>query len=495
MLPLLLALSACATSASMDARETADTANDDAAGLAPDLGGRLFLEVDPGDDVVDGVRVLPQRFGPYLEGTGISLTLDPAVRIDGSVVAQRLTPWGIAPLPSNEVPAAASITLEDEVGTRYAISSDADGRWALDLVPGLYTMAVVPQTAELPTTQEALTVLEDVEIDLDLGLGLPLYGRLVDAEGSPIAGAAVYARSAGGIITAETRTDDAGWYQIRVHPGRWTVVTRGPTSGRDPTLLSEQVELSTDGGRLDLAYVEGARAVATLGLQGPEGSAADRVTVRFVALAIDGYPLGRATYEVETTTDSNGNVSVRVPEGVYDVEILPAAGRKLAGLRLDDLDLSGDVDLGRLQLAGVVTTTWSVEDDEGLPLASARVRCTETDGSERVWSDATDIDGRVDLETAATELACLLRPPPARTDLAPLFVRFTADGTSVSRTLGPGVVLDGDVQLATSTGSAPLPFAVVRVFATDGEDLGLTVADEAGRFVVRVPPDLAPNTP
>lgn len=333
-----------------------------AAGFAPAL--------------VRGIAVVPpSRAGePADLGT---LVLEPAVAIAGRVIK-----------PDGEPLAGAKVAAREPRGrNRAETAAGPDGSFRLE---GFAAGASIEIGAEHPDAQAGSLVVpagESPEVLLVLQPASRVAGR-VRSDGEPAAGVVVLLRS-GGVTRGSTRTDEGGRFELRgVAPGLLDLetVSRG--------LFGEAL-------RFELAAGE---SIEDLELELSPGA-----IVEGRVLSEDGTPLDKVVVEVigiegDLRSRLAGLRAFTDEEGAYRLEGL-APGK--AALRARRIDLpaaeqrlevvAGSQELDWRLSAGL-RASGSIVDDQGQPVAGARISAFDEGGRVVVDSSRSDAEGRFLLE-------------------------------------------------------------------------------------------------
>lgn len=197
--------------------------------IETDSTGAFRVEVPPGNWVIDGHA--PGRFHDRTvvaavagRETRVTIRLDPAIRVSGRVVDS----------VTREPVAGASVVL------RYTrVTTDADGHFAFDDVPTRVVdatslvgqLAVTAKGYARHTLTPPVEGGDDVELELAIDRYASVDGRLVDADGAPVAGASIGLRS--DTRGPGAKTDLDGRFRLeRCRPEAWQLVTR--VSGHAP---------------------------------------------------------------------------------------------------------------------------------------------------------------------------------------------------------------------------------------------------------------------
>jgi hypothetical protein len=489
-LPLLLLLSACSADYEL-------LAADDAAGVGQDVPEdaapddldttttSFWLEVEPLAASDAGVLLLPQAFGPFVDGSGFELVMEPAVRISGKVGAVALTPWLSTPLPTQPIEVDATLIFEGSqyAGTYFANTGE-DATYELDLVPDSYRVTAIPDDPAAPAQVLQLDVIADEKVDIALDTGVAAWGRVLRADGSPVFRAAVFAATSESATSEPVFTDEEGWYELRVLPGTWEIFTTGDPSRPTPQISSLPVEVPQEGLRVDLEYAE--EPLVSIGFRVVDGNAQglSRVPVTIRSSGLVGYADEEASYTVQTLTDSEGFIFTNVPRGKYDIVVSPATGTDLGAFAFTGQTIQDDTQLPTVSLPVTETFATTIVDDEGAPVQLATLACTEIHGIGRSWSATSNDSGVVAIDLPPTEMACLVTPPTSTLASTQLLL----DGSFPGQVdLRPGNPISGRVVI---NGMGPAERAIVRLRDTDGTVWGTTLTDSGGNY--RLAADFVP---
>lgn len=494
----LVSLSACAEYDMVNAQYERFDGEDDTAEGWDD---HTTLRVDVHPDQVDADEpLLSQSFWvPLVDGDldsgPVDLPLAEPVFVSGYVTAYEVSPWSGADLPGQDEAVQAQVAIRQALSAQsQVIDSDPETGWfGLRVVPDEgYTVAVSPDSTSFPAALLEVDILDDLDLDLDLGQGVPIYGRVTHDDGSPMELASVYAVT-DGLQTARAQTDAEGWYVIQVQEGLdWSVVCLGGADLRDPTLTSEPMRVSGDYQRYDFAYGDLDMVTVSGRVVDAGGLPAEVALVRLVAESLDGYPEG-TTLEREVSTGSNGNFDITVVPGTWTIEVMPGESQLASEditrspVALESVHVVDDLSLGRIDLPLFTTLSGIVTDTDDLPVAGAVIRFTEVGFDQTTWSVHTSEDGTFSTEVPQVELDVTLTPPSDRVhDLA--MTRLTLDPTQVAE---PNLRLQRGQRLrgtALGPDRQALPWALVEVRSAEEVLLAVTVTDDQGQFDVGVAP-------
>jgi RNA polymerase sigma factor (sigma-70 family) len=189
----------------------------------------------------DGTAALPASYTIPLEpATSISgLVKDPEGRPVAGATVYVLVPRG----PATEPGVLAHIDIWDE-----PCPTDARGRWRCNLVPSdlkapwlRVVHADFVSTAVTSDDAALLASLRDGSAVISLARGLPVTGRVLDAQDRPVAGAAVgLGESRAGWLFSETTTDAGGRFRF-AHTRSGRTVLTVQAKGHAPDLKEFEV--------------------------------------------------------------------------------------------------------------------------------------------------------------------------------------------------------------------------------------------------------------
>ena len=477
----------------------------------------VFPAVTPDEEGT--LPLLPQTF-EFAEVTGYemdlgTLRLDPAEVLRGEVIGFRHNPL-IANVPGREVTVNGAVFLE-RAGTveNYRLSTDPkSGVYEVQVLrPAVYDLTVVPDDPLLPmfttvlelNTQPAPLPPGAAEGDLDIGLGVPVYGQ-VTAAGVPVANARVYVEDDQGHRSVTTRTDEQGRYLIRVAPEvAYTVVCEGARS-LHPVWRRRRVAQPSRGVAVDFPYptqLDPLGVATGEVVSGVDGASVDGTRIRFVSDSLIGYDeLLQAGDEVswswEEVLDSRGIVTVRVAPGTYRVELIPPTSERSVetpdpGLVFSPVwaaraSLPGQIwDGGEVVLPATDFVGGVVADADGAPLPGATIRCEEQGFGSRAVSAVTDEIGGYELELPRVPLTCAVVPPQNDRGRSQLAVRtFTiasSERLPAEIQLSEGVLFRAQV-LDPSLQPQPFAWVEVRDLASDAL-LTYGIANKGGEVWLR----------
>jgi protocatechuate 3,4-dioxygenase beta subunit len=487
------------------------------------------------------------------EPKGFQIRLRPATRIAGRVVDARGEPVEGVQVQAHLAGSSTGCAIYVELACPGPADSrngntDADGRFAFEsLEPGWYEVRLSDDSSLVERRLgEAGKGAGDIAFVLPERL-VPLEGRVVDADGAPVAGARVSV--SGDRPDAEARTGADGGYRFpRILPGRQRLEVRHADFG----LAVEMVEVAGPRTRFDLrmpraTIVQGrilGRDGSPLAAMAAPSLQVDREPVEVDAEGRFRFSLTPGEHEVRAEAPDRAPDERRVTAvgdpidldlelgrpGAIAGRIADLAARQFVSLGLRDTSRESSAEartdeLGRFELTGVAAGAWTlvatddlgrtierqvqVEEGRGTtlpelrfpPLPAVRGRVLDPEGRPirgaslsfelereqerlRIWAVA---DGQGSFTTRLTDGTWTLRAEP--NGFAPAMATVAVEGGAPvdvpELRLARGVVLSGSV-----AGLAPGEIPYVEAKSEDGAwERGILAKD--GTFRI---PDLGPGT-
>ena len=273
-----------------------------------DANGAYTIEVPAGsyEVVADNESYAPK----IVDGVGVTvggttsrdLTLDDAAVISGTVTDGNGNPVGRGE--------ASVIAYDSSFQVVEFASTDAQGRYEVEVATGTYTVRADPQSpldATYMKTEEtgvSATSGQTTTRDVTLETGATITGTVTDDGGSAVADAEVVVHDDGYQTYRSTRTDGSGAYSVKVPAGTYTV--RADKAG----YARETVETTVGAGGAttqDLALGQPAVISGTV-------TDASNNPVTDASVVLEG---GGSYYFARV--DGSGGYSIDVPAGDYSV--------------------------------------------------------------------------------------------------------------------------------------------------------------------------------
>lgn len=463
----------------------------DYMGGAEDSGAalrELRIDVYPGGS--SGIE--PQSwFAAPGEVEALAVELARTTVYPGVVRGFRVNPYADIGVPGEpNVPVQARVEARVEEGISGArLSTDAEGRFSMALPEGLrFQVAIIPEDPArlpflvLPTADISRSWVNEITLDY----GVPIYGRILLADGSPPPSATTVALydPLAGVSGAPVLVDPDGYYQVRATPGEVSLlIDDDDGTGIIPRL---QVDVTVEAdtplrrdvtiGTLSAARVRGQ-------VFDEAGRALADAELRFRALALDGVPYP-TDFVRRTETDGGGVFNRDLAWGSWEVEVIPPyeSGGNATPQRFTLEVDRGDVVVPDVTLEPPAAVDATVYGVDGEPLPGVIVSFTELGYKSWSWTAISDSAGRIALDVPRGPLQITLSPPNGDAAITTL----SAEGPGSLPRLGlrSGQLVDG----AVTVDDEPVPYALVELRDPAGALLGTTLTDGGGAFEVLVRP-------
>jgi hypothetical protein len=453
--------------------------------------GTIRVDVTP--PAGDGT-LLPQSFlvGPegYGDGIQVASALAVTVEIHGVLTADVVQGWTPTSVgDGGAVPAVIRATRAGAVQSG-AVHTDETGTFSL-LMPGRqsYDLAIVPDDAAVApmVLSPDFDVADGADLTQTMAPMAPVYGRVTDETGERIAGAQLALVDVeSGQSSGTFSTDDSGWFVARAEPGRdYDLRSVGGPIAHGlvlPSVASAITVADETGGQFDLNLGPLDLVQLDARFVDAEGNAVEQPTVRVTSEALLG---SEGELVREETISSDGTLSLALLAGEYTIEVWPAIDDvSLAPWVRHNVDLSGDVDLGEVALAGVSALSGAVVDEAANALVGATVNAKQVGFGGYTFTASTDDAGRFALDVPATSYDVTVTPATARQGALSTVRLDLRSGDQDERIeLPTGTPVEG---LVTSEGVG-VPYALVSIVNPNtGALLARTLTDGDGFYSVRV---------
>ncbi len=435
----------------------------------------------------------PMSFGIGEEKTGIVIHLKRGGSISGRITDDRGEPVDSAQVLL-DVPAFNPATRDTYYFSRRSVYSRTDGRYDIDGVPeGTYRIEVVP-AGRLGTSQSrfAHARLDRVQVssgrctqaNVSLSVGQAISGRVVDGDGVPVVGAAIWTAmfppygnasyrlqqmrwwaftDAQGMFKVEGLSDVEVSYMIRVSKAGFSTATVGKIEGERSGLVFTLHRIKTVTGQV--VYEASGRPVTEFSIEGamlsgPGGTEPPRPT--------------RSTRPSGVFADLGGRFSLQLQPGRYELAALsPDGQRSTAGsVELPEVGAAAPVLLvvsRGATLFGVVQIPSGRADTS----SSVEVWHLDVDPPKKVRRMRTDQHGRFEIRSLPVGKLVLYgetRRSGARYGGALQVVTRTGPRQEVKLVVRPFTRVE---VLVTNNDEKPIQGANVRIVRTDGAGFAL----------------------
>lgn len=271
--------------------------------------------------------------------------------------------------------------------------SGANGLFAIAIPAGRYDIEFLPPAGSglVPRQMLDVNIVGTANLGVvALATGFALTGRVIDANGLPIAG-------------VDTQVVDAGTRAVLWTPG-------------DNSNLNGDFVAIVPAGTYELQFrplpttLLVPRAIAGITVAGPVNVGATTLrsgvlATGTVTAAATGLPVVGVDIDVEDAssgetlltpgddTDALGNYAFVAPAGLYHLSYDPPTGSPLLGLERFNVDVQTGVSLGATPLQSGILLTGVVLGPGGAPVVGADIDVERTSGGGAVYTPHDDTDG------------------------------------------------------------------------------------------------------
>jgi len=459
-----------------------------AYGSAPSMDAsdyrRLRLDITPSNASED---ILPQSFwiDESFDWQNLDLSLQQSTTIVGNITGYTIYPYIDVSIPGEQVPVEAQIQIQMPNAINGAIvNSDVSGNFEIIVPSGSdYQMSITP----LSPQNVPYLVLEDMRfesepapMDVDLGEGLPIYGRVLDYSDDRSATAQLI-DSHTGIKGPQVDLAENGYFQLRAPSMRSDLIVRiqGGDNTVFPTVdiplrLEEQDDdgfrLDVELGNLDIATVFG--RIVNL----DQIAYADRSTIIFESVELTDTV---GSIVVETNNDLNGNFTVHLLDGTYKMTVIPPySENSISSPTSVDIIIDADhLGLGDIVLPERITVTGTILEQDGMPSADTTIQFKDVNYANTIHSTTTDETGRFTIKVPPVLMQTSILPNTPNSAIQNFETDLRGDIQSFEWMLQSGQPLSG---VANQQGYA-VPFALIEVFQGD-QKLATGLTGENGEF-------------
>ena len=361
--------------------------------------------------------------------------------------------------------------FDECTGLRIATAhdnTDANGNYAVVVPPGTYTFEWSPPACM--SVEAARTT--GLVVDRTHGNGteqlrdaVAVTGVVHASDGSPLDGAKIkfYDATTAGTprqATAHDHTDATGAFRIVVPPGTYDLNVEPPVGSSDLVAHVGGVVVGGATGVGTLALAAGVPVHGHLGA--PPGVSAVHTNVNVVDAVT------RAAQRLaHDDTDENGDFTVVLAPGTYDIEYAPAGCSGLAPASVANVTIGGETTLPALSLVTGVHALGTVLDAGGLPAGSVDLDVYPAGSTTKLYTpnDRTTASGAYDVVVPPGTYDVKYVPSSLTRErpFARAGVTLAASTTLPLTTLADGWWVSGFVRDATS--GLPIADASVDFFA------------------------------
>ena len=431
----------------------------------------IRLDITPSDA---SSNLLPQSFHLSAEESwqDIYLELQSTTSINGYIHGFSIYPYVDTTLPGEDVPVEAQVQIIQEDSINGGIvNSDENGYFSLPIPQGNdYQISVTPLSPQnVPyTIVEGLNFEADIpQLDIDLGVGMPIYGLIEGFDSSGISAQAQLIDALTDIKGPQIDIADNGYFQLRAPTNRQDFIVRikGDQNNTFPTIdIPVRTEEDDDDGfRLDLSIGDLTPSSVSGTIQDISGNDyVERATLRFRSTNLAD---SNGFIELETNNDTSGRFTVNLLKGSYEMEVIPFYSEEDAMEAPVFLTFEVDEtqeDLGEIRFKEKINYSAVILGVDGLPSTNVTVNLKEQGFNELLYSGKTDDSGRLDILIPPTDMDVSLIPDNSIEAITNFSISIDDDDgiEEPEWQLQLGQTLSGTI----TTGDSLVPFALLEVY-------------------------------
>ena len=344
--------------------------------------------------------------------------------------------------------------------------SDTQGNFNVVVPAGTYRITFTPPAASnlVPVKRENVSVTSDLSLgDVVLPHGLHLSGDVRTPDAFAVTGALVRVldfSTGTEVLTANNKTDGSGHFDILVLAAGYNLRVE-PVRGT-PLLPRTVVGVSVATDRTVPPIVLESGVIASGGVEDFLGNKIRGVDLDFINAFS-----GVKQFTPHDNTDDNGNYTVTVRAGTYDVTFDPPSGSGLAAQRLTSVTMTGNLSLPTVTLSRGFVVSGTVRDASSNALASVDLDFIDLATGAKIYTprDDTDPAGVFSVVVPAGSYEIGFAPPDA-----------SGSGLAI---LSP-VVVDSNLSVGTVTLPPAFPAAPLSVSPASGSAEGGTLVTVTG---------------
>ncbi len=418
-------------------------------------------------------------------GSGLAIYYEPGlpvssdltknvVLLTGFVVSGQVTQTGGSPV------AGARFTLWDPINSRgYGTETDTNGNFSFIAPASTYELYVEPpQGSNLAAYAESNFVVSgDTTKNVTLSSGYTVSGTVSDPNGNPVQGAIVVLWDPISGAGYGRPTDASGQYSLTVPAGTYEFHVEPPPGSNLAIYHEMNVAINADTTK-NVTLTSGYTVSGVV-----SDSNGNPVQGAFVFLWD---PINQAGYG-GPPTNSQGQYSLSVPAGTYELHVDPPAGLNLAHYSESGLNVAGNVTNHNITLSSGYTVSGIIYDPNNNPVQGAEVRLWDPTNQVGYGCPPTGPNGAYSMTVPGGTYEFHVDPPPGQ-GLASYFednFQVTGD-VNKDVTLSAGYTVSGDV---TDSNGDPVSGVFVGLFDPDTGSFYGNPTDVNGHYSVTAPPD------
>jgi hypothetical protein len=368
-------------------------------------------------------------------------------------------------------------------------NTDINGNYSVVVPSGTYDLTYgPPKTTKLvAVTDTNIAIFSNTVHNVTLNPGFLIDGTVTDNNTTPVPDVdldAFISSTGAKVTTPGDNTDNNGIYSIVV-PGGTLDISYDPllSTGLAPLLLPDVV--ITKDTTINVTLFPGITISGQV--KDPFNTGVPNVdldvidTLTQLKLSISG-----------DVTDQNGNYSIRIPVGDYDITYEPLVSTHLVPQKLAGLSLANDTTINISLSAGVILSgKVSNQSSQGIPLVDLNVTNSATQQRLFTPSDNTDASGNYALVIPAGTYDIDFNTPTGTRYVAKLLSNqvITSDKT-LNVILSTGFYVSGKVSDPLSSGVASVRIGADYTYTGQEQLITNKLTDGAGNYQIVLPSGL-----
>jgi hypothetical protein len=333
-------------------------------------------------------------------------------------------------------------------------NTDQDGFFRLTLLAGTYHISFAPPIGTNLLGKQIFNyqLNQSQIVNVTLIAGRIIRGTARDSLGNPVSGIDFDIDTLGGgrVYTPNDNSDSVGAYWLVSPPGMFRFRLSPPAGSHIRGVERDSVTVVND---TVINFMMPRGRLLAGRITDSAGSGLDSIQID-----LRNTQTGQKVFVSFNETDSLGNYSIAVPDGMYNLRFTPPYGSHLVAVQVDSIYINSDLTWNQILRDGVLVNCL-VTDSAGAALAGVDFDFTDESTNIRAFTpfDITGIEGRTIVSLVQGVYTIRVDPPPGA-----LFDRVTLTSISVSNDTSIAIILP-EVDRVAFGG---------RVIGPDGSGLG-----------------------
>ena len=368
-------------------------------------------------------------------------------------------------------------------------NTDINGNYSVVVPSGTYDLVYSPPQATklVAVTHTNIAISSNTVHNVTLNPGFLLSGTVTDNSFTPIQDVdldAFISSTGEKVTTPGDNTDNNGIYSI-VIPGGTLDISYNPlpSTGLAPLLLHNVV--ITKDTTINVTLFPG------ITISGQVKDQFNTVVPNVDLDVIDTLTQLKLSISGDVT-DQNGNYSIRIPVGVYDITYEPLDSTHLVPQKLAGLSLANDTTINvSLSAGAILSGKVSNQSSQGIPLVDLNVTNSAT--QERLFtpSDNTDANGNYSLVIPAGTYDIDFNTPTGTRYVAKvLYNQAINSDKTLNVILSTGFYVSGKVSDPLSSGVASVKIGADYTYTGQEQLITNKLTDGAGNYQIVLPSGL-----